>query len=106
MKKILIITALALGISALRVTAEEAAPRRVPPSVRYDKNGDGMLSRDEWPFSAELFNKLDKDGNGFIDSDEKPGRCRGNRGKGGKGRGKGAPGSGGQGRGKAAARGQ
>ncbi len=99
MKKILIITALALGMSALCVTAEEAAPRRVPPSVRCDKNGDGLLSRDEWPFSAELFAKLDKDGNGFIDSDERPGRCRGKRGKGGKGRGKGAGA-------KAAARGQ
>ncbi len=90
MKKILIITTLTLGLSALHVTAEEAAPGRVPPSVRCDKNGDGLLSRDEWPFSAELFAKLDKDGNGFIDSDERPGRCRGKRGKGGEGRGKGA----------------
>ncbi len=99
MKKIIIITALALGMSALRVTAEEAAPRRVPPSVRYDKNGDGVLSRDEWPFSAELFTKLDKNGDGVIDSDERPG-LRGKRGKGGEGRGKGAPGPGGEGRGK------
>lgn len=102
MKKILVITALALGLSALHATAEEAAPGRVPPSVRCDKNGDGLLSRDEWPFSAELFAKLDKDGNGFIDSDESPGRCRGKRGKGGEGKGKGADGKGGQGRGKGA----
>ena len=94
MKKILIITVLALGMSALHVTAKEAATGRVPPSVRCDKNGDGLLSREEWPFSDELFDKLDKDGNGFLDSDERPGRCRGKHGKGGQGRGKGADGKG------------
>ena len=107
MRMVVVITAVALGLSALRVTAEDAAPgrkgaggagqhERVPPSVRCDKDGDGVLSRDEWPFSAELFTKLDKNGDGVIDADERPG-LRGNRGKGGEGRGKGAPGPGGRG---------
>ena len=110
MKKILIITALVLGLSALRVTAEDAAPgrkgaggagqhERVPPNVRCDKNGDGALSRDEWPFSAELFTKLDKNGDGVIDATERPEK-RGKHGKGGDGQGKGGPGKGGEGRGK------
>jgi len=114
MKKILIITALVLGLSALRVTAEDAAPgrkgaggagqhERVPPTVRCDKNGDGALSRDEWPFSAELFTKLDKNGDGVIDATERPqhhgkrGQCgdgKGGDGKGGAGRGAGGKGAG------------
>jgi hypothetical protein len=110
MRMIVVITAVALGLSGLSAAAENAGPARrgasgpdgktrVPPHVRCDKNGDGVLSRDEWPFSAELFTKLDKNGDGVIDADERPG-LRGKRGKGGEGRGKGAPGAGGQGRGK------
>ena len=115
MKRIVIITALALGLSGLCATAgDAAAPGRKgksgagkrgadaqgagehkssPPSIRCDKNGDGVLSREEWPFSAELFTKLDKNGNGVIDADERPahhgkrGKDKGQQGKGaGKGR--------------------
>ncbi len=111
MRMIVVITAGVLGLSGLSAAAEDAGPARrgqsetgrtrVAPHVRYDTNGDGVLSRDEWPFSAELFTKLDKNGDGVIDADERPG-LRGKRGKGGEGRGKGAPGAGGQGRGKGA----
>lgn len=104
MKMIIVITAVALGLSGLSAVAENAEPgaeKHVPPQVRSDKNGDGKLSRDEWPFSAQLFDKLDKNGDGFIDAGERPG-LRGKRGKGGEGRGKGAPGPGGKGRGKGA----
>ncbi len=104
MRMIVVLTAVTLGVSGLSAATENAGPgekTRVPPHVRCDKNGDGVLSRDEWPFSAELFTKLDKNGDGVIDADERPG-LRGKRGKGGEGRGKGALGAGGQGRGKGA----
>jgi hypothetical protein len=108
MRMVVVITAVALGLSALRVTAADAAPgrkgtggagqhERVPPSVRCDKNGDGVLSRDEWPFSPELFTRLDKNGNGAIDADERPGK-RGKHGKGGEGKGKGGLGKDGHGK--------
>ena len=130
MKRIVIITALALGLSGLCATAgDTAAPGRKgktgagkrgadvqgagehkssPPYIRCDKNGDGVLSREEWPFSAELFTKLDKNGNGVIDADERPekrgklgnveaGKGKGGPGDGGAGKGKGGPGKGGRG---------
>lgn len=115
MKTIAIITALFFGLSALSATADDAAApgrkgksgggkrgadaqgagehKSSPPSIRCDKNGDGVLSREEWPFSAELFTKLDKNGNGVIDAGERPahhgkrGKDKGQQGKGaGKGR--------------------
>jgi len=121
MKRIVIITALALGLSGLCATAgDAAAPGRKgksgagkrgadaqgagehkgsPPYIRCDKNGDGVLSKEEWPYSAELFTKLDKNANGVIDADERPEK-RGELGKGGEGKGKGRPGDGGAGKGK------
>jgi len=126
MKRIAIITVLALGLSGLCATAgDAAAPGRKgksgagkrgadaqgagehkgsPPSIRCDKNGDGVLSREEWPFSAELFTKLDKNGNGVIDADERPAH-HGKHGKGGDGKGKGGPGKGKGGAGKGAGKG-
>jgi hypothetical protein len=113
MKRIVIITALVFGLSGLCATAgDAAAPGRKGksgagkrgadaqgasehksshPYIRCDKNGDGVLSREEWPFSAELFTKLDKNGNGIIAADERPEK-RGKLGKGGEGKGKGGPG--------------
>ena len=109
MKRIVIVTALVLGLSAIGATAEDAAKPghkgkagagqhdQPPPYIRYDKNGDGVLSKEEWPYSAELFTKLDKNANGVIDADERP-EQRGKHGKGGEG--KGGPGDGGAGKGK------
>lgn len=119
MKRIVIMAALALGLSGLCATAgDAAAPGRKgesgagkrgadaqdasehkssPPYIRYDKNGDGVLSKEEWPYSAELFTKLDKNANGVIDADERPEKG-GKHGKGGDGKGKGGPGKGGRGK--------
>ena len=115
MKNIAFITALVLGLSAIGATAKDAAAvgkgkhaagkqgadqqERVPPHIRYDKDGDGVLSKEEWPYSAELFTKLDKNADGAIDADERPEK-RGKFGKGGAGKGKGGPGVGGAGKGK------
>lgn len=112
MKRIILIAALALGLAALFATAQDAAapgPKgksgaaaqgagdhpSSPPYVRCDKDGDGVLSREEWPFSEELFAKLDKNSNGVIDVDERPEH----HGKRGKGKGKGGEGKGGRGKG-------
>jgi hypothetical protein len=103
MKKITTLIAVTLGLCALGVTAQEATEtKRVSPATRADKNGDGVLSQDEWTFGAEQFTQLDKNGDGAIDATEQAG-LRGQRGKGGAGHGKGAPGKGGAGHGKGGA---
>jgi len=111
-KKITTLIAVTLGLCALGATAEEATEtKRVSPATRADKNSDGVLSQDEWTFSAEQFTQLDKNGDGVIDATEQAGlrgqrgeggigRGAGEDGKGGAGHGKGAPGKGGAGRGK------
>ena len=35
-----------------------------------DRNGDGFVSRREFPGSDELFNKIDTDGDGLISVEE------------------------------------
>ena len=35
-----------------------------------DRNGDGFVSRREFPGSNELFNKIDADGDGLISVEE------------------------------------
>jgi len=101
-KQSILLATITLSLFALGATAEETnETNRVSPATRADKNGDGVLSQDEWTFGAELFTQLDKNGDGVVDSNEQVG-MRGQRGKGGEGRGAGEAGKGGAGHGKGA----
>jgi len=56
------------------------APKGPPPHgmmggdfiQRFDKDGDGKVSKAEFPGSEEHFNQLDANGDGYIDASEAP----------------------------------
>jgi len=51
--------------------AQKATPAGEPRSMaRSDKNGDGLISKDEWPGRPEIFQRLDANGDGYLDSVE------------------------------------
>jgi hypothetical protein len=103
MKQVIIITAITLGLAAISTATEQAdTAQRTAPSERYDKNGDGVLSQEEWPYGADQFTKLDTNGDGVISANEKAG-LRGQTGQGGLGRGAGYTGTDSQSRNKGTA---
>jgi hypothetical protein len=74
MKKVMVVT-LVLGCFAFAAVAyAEAAPAGggggAQKATRLDKNGDGVVSKDEWPGRAETFSKADSNGDGVLDSVE------------------------------------
>lgn len=84
----LLITALTIAYLTLpragAADKEQEKPKEAPPAVaalfklsaedfikRFDKNGDGMLDKDEMPpFMARGFDKFDGDNNGKLDKKE------------------------------------
>src|SRR4051794_5344880 len=86
MRAVIVVVGLLLSVSgpALAQETKKPLPKPPPPAVlellkstpeeflkRWDKNGDGALSKDELPpFLAQAFEKLDKDGNGKLDRQE------------------------------------
>lgn len=64
---------LAVSINAF---AQEATSQSNPELKRrgkfaqMDKNGDGMISRDEWTRKPKAFDKLDLNHDGFLTRDE------------------------------------
>ena len=44
----------------------------------YDRNGDGVITRDEFPGNAAAFNRLDRNGDGVLSAADRQGRGRGN----------------------------
>ncbi|MCX7004802.1 MAG: EF-hand domain-containing protein [bacterium] len=70
-----------VGLTALCMAADQpcakkcAAGGKPEPGAffaRMDKNGDGQVSKDEFPGPADVFTKLDKNGDGVISKDEAP----------------------------------
>lgn len=47
-----------------------AAGHLGPRFAAADKNGDGKLSKDEWPGAPEVFARIDTDKDGFVSRDE------------------------------------
>ena len=39
---------------------------------RFDRNGDGKVSQDEWPGPPQMFKELDADSDGFVSKEELP----------------------------------
>ncbi|HLU39891.1 MAG TPA: hypothetical protein VK081_10930, partial [Planctomycetota bacterium] len=50
-----------------RVEYTDLAARRLKTALRWDRNGDGAVQRDEWPGADIAFRTLDLDGNGVLD---------------------------------------
>jgi len=64
-----------LSITAAFLTASLPAPvyaqgRGGKAIEKFDKNGDGMVSRDEWRKSGAAFEKIDGDGDGQLTAEE------------------------------------
>lgn len=76
MKKLTILTALAVMVSVPYALAEEGGRGHGKHGgkkmfERHDTNGDGVISKSEFIASAEeRFKKMDADGNGEISKDE------------------------------------
>ncbi len=68
--------AMLIGICPATVIAQESGASDEPsPFIqRFDRNGDGLVSIDEFPGSERRFDRLDSNGDGTIDADEAPQR--------------------------------
>jgi Ca2+-binding EF-hand superfamily protein len=80
--RIVLVAATLVLAPAVGLARSEMAPGGGQGFVdRFGRNGDGSVSREEFPGPAEHFGELDTDGDGFIDAGEAPeGPVRGGRG--------------------------
>ncbi len=73
MKAVVILTLMMAVVEAGAVFAQEnreqMGPRRFNLE-QFDKNGDGKITRDEFPGPPQFFDHLDANGDGVITSDE------------------------------------
>lgn len=62
------------GASTMIAGAQDSETRAKPPSIveRFDQDGDGLLSADEFPGGSDEFSQLDSDGDGYLDDSEIP----------------------------------
>lgn len=62
--------------STMVAGAQDSETGAHPPSIvqRFDQDGDGLVSADEFPGDADQFSKLDTDGDGYLDDSEAVGR--------------------------------
>lgn len=63
-----------IGIFATAVVAQEDDSKNEPSSFieRFDQNGDGVVTIEEFDGPEEHFDRLDSNGDGAIDADEAP----------------------------------
>lgn len=63
-----------IGMFVTAVVAQEDAPQGEPPSFieRFDQNGDGVVTIEEFTGPEAHFDRLDGNGDGAIDADEAP----------------------------------
>jgi Ca2+-binding EF-hand superfamily protein len=67
------IAALVLAISIPSFAQPPSGPpngRGFQSTARYDKDGDGLVSKEEFPGPDSMFTKLDTDGDGYLSGDE------------------------------------
>jgi Ca2+-binding EF-hand superfamily protein len=66
---VLVALILAAGLAA-SAAAEEGGSGGAQKSLQGDKNGDGVISRDEWTGRADVFDRIDSNGDGKLDAVE------------------------------------
>lgn len=67
MKRFVMAIFVACFVSAMAVSAADAAPsKKQKPFDRMDKNGDGKLSKSEFRGPDHIFDQMDADGNGYV----------------------------------------
>lgn len=84
MKKILMLSVLALGVSAMPAMAEGDKHHGKHGGMfkKIDTDGNGEISRAEFDAKHdEMFKKMDKDGNGSISKDEMKAHHKGRKAK-------------------------
>ncbi len=80
LKPILIGVAAAIASAAGTAIAQQLPPPPGPagPMARVDRDGDGIITRQEWLAQAgERFDRMDTNGNGRLEAGEMPRRMRG-----------------------------
>ncbi|MFW9845634.1 MAG: EF-hand domain-containing protein [Candidatus Thorarchaeota archaeon] len=76
--RLLAATALVAAVMANPMVAwgrdAQAGPDGTAFIERFDQDGDGLVSADEFPGDQDQFQHLDTDGDGYLDAAEAPGR--------------------------------
>ena len=76
--QLITLAATATIMAAVPATAQDQddnMEKDVPRFIqRFDQDGDGMVSMEEFPTVAEQFQRLDENEDGLIDATEAPGR--------------------------------
>lgn len=81
LKFALLLLSLAVSVQAPSAVAQES-DRAAQVLKSNDGDGDGKLSRDEWPFRPPMFKRLDADGDGYLSIEELRVRFGGGQGAG------------------------
>ena len=78
--RVIPLAALSLALIAAPAAAQDGGGRmgsRWERMKRFDKDGDGKVSKDEWSGPKAFFARMDADGDGFVDEKEVNGASMG-----------------------------